>query len=138
MLSGFLGVIPARLGDRARAGLLRPGQPAVLHRTLPHERRGRDYAGHYQRVPDAVTTVFITGRGSLMAGLMLGLTRIDFWKASLDDWFSGPIVMPEGWDGIVLEKVFLRGRPARITALHGALAPRWWLDSQIQETDSNG
>ncbi len=37
--------------------------------------------------------------------------------------------MPEGWDGIVLEKVFLRGRPARDTALHGApRAEVVWLD----------
>jgi len=140
MLSGFLGVIPARLGDRAlaRAYFDRGNLPFF---TEPYRMsaEGAITAGHYQRVPDAVTTVFITGRGSLMAGLMLGLTRINFWKENLDDWFSGPIVMPEGWDGIVLEKVFLRGRPARITALHGApRAEVVWLDSQIQETDSNG
>jgi len=130
MLSGFLGVIPARLGDRtlARAYFDRGNLPFF---TEPYRMsaEGAITAGHYQRVPDAVTTVFITGRGSLMAGLMLGLTRINFWKENLDDWFSGPIVMPEGWDGIVLEKVFLRGRPARITALHGApRAEVVWLD----------
>jgi protein-glucosylgalactosylhydroxylysine glucosidase len=30
-----------------------------------------------------------------------------------------PIVMPEGWDGVELERVRLRGPAARIRALHG-------------------
>jgi hypothetical protein len=59
----------------------------------------------------------------------MGLTRLDIWQKDIEDWFAGPIVMPEGWDGIVLEKVYLKGRPARITAMHGdAKAKIDWLD----------
>jgi hypothetical protein len=87
---------------------------------------------HYQRVPDAVTTTFITGRGSLMAGLMMGLQRIDIWQENPDDWFAGPIVMPAGWDG----RVYLRGRPGRITAMHGApRAEVVWLDDRIEDQE---
>jgi hypothetical protein len=64
-------------------------------------------------------TYFITGRGSLMTGLLMGLTRMDIWQEDMENWFTGPIVMPEGWDGIVLEKVYLKGKPARITAMNG-------------------
>ena len=133
MLSGFLGVIPARLGDRelARAYFDEGNLPFFVDpyfMSAESALTGR----HYQRVPDAVTTVFVTGRGSLMAGLMLGLTRLDLWQECFDGWFSGPIVMPEGWDGIVLERVILRGRPARVTAMHGApRAEVVWLDVDV-------
>ncbi|MCU0522445.1 MAG: hypothetical protein MUF84_17350 [Anaerolineae bacterium] len=135
MLSAFLGVIPARLGDRALAReFFDAGNLPFFLEPYRMSAEGALTAGHYLRVPDAVTTVFITGRGSLMAGLMMGLTRMDIWKESLDDWFSGPIVMPEGWDGIVLEKVYLRGRPARVTAMHGApRAEVVWLDEPIEQ-----
>ena len=137
MLSGFLGVIPARLGDRelARVYFDEGNRPFFLEPYLMST-EGALTAGHYQRVPDAVTTVFITGRGSLMAGLMMGLTRMDLWQENPDDWFTGPIVMPEGWDGVVLERVYLRGRPARITAMHGApRAEVVWLDDQIGDQE---
>jgi len=48
------------------------------------------------------------------------LTRMDIWQEDFKDWFSRPIVMPEGWEGIVLEKVYLKGKPARVTAMQGA------------------
>lgn len=84
---------------------------------------------HYENHPDRLITIFLTGRGSLMAGLLLGLTRLDIWQEEFGDWFKGPIVMPEGWDGIVLEKVYLKGRPARVKAMHGDdSATVEWLD----------
>jgi len=130
MLSGFLGVIPAYLGDRklAREFFEEGNLRFFIEPYLMCTERALT-GDYYKRVPDAITTTFLTGRGSMIAGLMMGLSRIDLWKEDLDDWFSGPIVMPEGWDGIVMEKVYLRGRPARITAMHGApRAQVEWLD----------
>ena len=128
MLSGFLGVIPARLGDRALsrecfdAGSL----PFFVEPFMLCTESG---AIHYENHPDRLITIFLTGRGSLMAGLLLGLTRLDIWQEEFGDWFKGPIVMPEGWDGIVLEKVYLKGRPARVKAMHGDdSATVEWLD----------
>jgi hypothetical protein len=34
-------------------------------------------------------------------------------------WFERPIVMPEGWDGIEVDQVWVRGRAARLVARHG-------------------
>ena len=54
-----------------------------------------------------------------MACQLLGLTRLDIWQKNCENRFTGPIVMPEGREGIVLEKVYLRGKCAHITTNHG-------------------
>ncbi|MFN2132337.1 MAG: hypothetical protein ACK2VD_17555 [Anaerolineae bacterium] len=128
MLSGFLGVIPARLGDRVRSrAFYDEGTLPFFVEPFMMSTEGGAIA--YRDRPDALITTFLTGRGSLLSGLMLGLTRMDIWQEAFEDWFAGPIVMPEGWDGIVLEKVYLMGRPARVTAMHGnARAKVEWLD----------
>jgi len=128
MLSGFLGVIPARLGDRklAREFFDEGTLPFFVEPFMLCTEGG---AIHYKRYADNLITIFMTGRGSLMTGLLMGLTCLDIWQEDFDKWFGGPIVMPEGWDGIVLEKVYLKGRCARITAMHGEPKVRIdWLD----------
>ena len=48
-----------------------------------------------------------------------------------DKWQEGPIPLPQGWDAIVLERVYLKGRAARITARHGAAhAEIEWLENE--------
>jgi hypothetical protein len=120
MLSGFLGVFPAIVGDRKTARKFFDG--GNLPFFVEPYRMCTEWSSKspYSQKADQPVTFFITGRGSLLTGLMMGLTRMDIWQENFEDWFSGPIVMPEGWDGIVLEKVYLKGKPARIIALHGA------------------
>jgi hypothetical protein len=128
MLAGFLGVVPARLGDRKIARQYFD-EGTLSFFIEPFMLCTEGGAIHYKNYPDALTTIFLTGRGSLMTGLLMGLTRLDIWQEDFEKWFAGPIVMPEGWDGIVLEKVYLKGRCARITAMHGdAKAKIEWLD----------
>lgn len=80
--------------------------------------------------PDNMPTPFLTGRGALLAGVMLGLTRINLLQDE-DKRLEGPIILPQGWDAIVLEHVYLKGRAARITARHGAAhADIEWLENE--------
>ena len=118
MMSGFLGVFPSRVGDRklSRKYFDEGNLPFFVE---PYWMSTELSAKFPNWSMDNRITYFITGRGSLMTGLLMGLTRLDIWQNDFDNWFAGPIVMPEGWDGIVLEKVYLKGRPARITAMHG-------------------
>jgi protein-glucosylgalactosylhydroxylysine glucosidase len=128
MLAGFLGVFPARLGNRKLAREFFD-EGALTFFVEPFMLCTEGGAIHYKNHPDGLITIFLTGRGSLMSGLLMGLTHLDIWQEDMDKWFAGPIVMPEGWDGIVLEKVYLKGRSARITAMHGdAKAKIEWLD----------
>jgi hypothetical protein len=128
MLSGFLGVFPARIGDRQLSRRYFD-EGNIPFFTEPYW-MSTELSSKFQNWPlDNRITYFITGRGSLMTGLLMGLTRMDIWQEDFENWFTGPIVMPEGWDGIVLEKVYLKGRPARITAKHGdAKIKIEWLD----------
>jgi hypothetical protein len=138
MLSGFLGVIPARLGDRKLARLFFDDGNLrffVEPYMMCTEVALTDSA--YVKMPDAISTIFLTGRGSMMVGLLMGLTRLDIWQEDFKNWFAGPIVMPEGWDGIVLEKVYLKGKSARITAMHGdSKAKIEWLEESTEADTS--
>jgi protein-glucosylgalactosylhydroxylysine glucosidase len=129
MMSGFLGVFPSRVGDRklSRKFFDEGNIPFFTQPYwMSYEMSSKFH--NFDRM-DKPVTYFITGRGSLMTGLLMGLTRLDIWQDDMEKWFAGPIVMPEGWDGIVLEKVYLKGKPARITAMHGdTKAKIEWLD----------
>jgi hypothetical protein len=121
MLSGFLGVFPVRLGDRkmSRKYFDEGNLPFFVEPYMMCTEWSSNFLLFTQNM-DQPVTYFVTGRGSFLTGLIMGLTKMDIWQEKFDDWFSGPIVMPEGWEGIVLEKVYLKGKPARIIAQHGA------------------
>jgi trehalose/maltose hydrolase-like predicted phosphorylase len=118
MPCGFLGVVPSRLGNRQLSRKYFD-EGALQFFVEPFMLSIEAGAILYKNILDKLTTVFLTGRGSLMTGLLMGLTRLDIWQEDFENWFAGPIVMPEGWEGIVLEKVYLKGKCARITAMHG-------------------
>jgi trehalose/maltose hydrolase-like predicted phosphorylase len=119
MLSGFLGVIPARLGDRKfslecfnRGNLDFFIDPYMMCTESA-------FAAKKNTPADYMFTIFLSGRGSLLTGIMLGLTGLDIWQDDPKHWLTGPIALPEGWDRIILEKVFIKGKPARIIAENG-------------------
>jgi protein-glucosylgalactosylhydroxylysine glucosidase len=129
MLAAFHGIFPARLGDRktARRYYEESNFPFFVKPYLMCYECSTKYPPFH--LTDNPVTFFITSRGTFMAGLLMGLTRLDIWQEDINNWFTGPIIMPEGWDGIVLEKIYLKGRAVRITAMHGdAKAKIEWLD----------
>ncbi|MBQ7828255.1 MAG: glycoside hydrolase family 65 protein [Clostridia bacterium] len=126
MLSGFLGVFPAWLGDRKAA--LRFYEIANLtffcepfHSCIEWGIQNED---DRVNLKGPVGTNFITGRGSLLSGLIMGLTKICPWKGSVDapveEWLGEDIVLPEGWNKITVGRVTIRGKAYRIEAEHGA------------------
>ncbi len=121
MLSGFLGVLPAWLGDRelSRKFFDKGNLTFFLEPFMQCSESGLE-SKHYKLNPSLVQSIFLTGRGSLMTGLLMGLTRMNIWKDNFEDWFEGPIVLPQGWDRLTLECVYLKGKPAKVTAVHGA------------------
>lgn len=126
MLSGFLGIFPAWMGDREMSlRFFEKGVGPFLREpyTTSVEWVARDGSD-----PDNMPTPFLTGRGALLAGVMLGLTRLNLWEDE-DKWLEGPITLPQGWEEITLQRIYLKGRAARVTARHGAAhAEIEWLD----------
>ncbi|MBQ4575904.1 MAG: glycoside hydrolase family 65 protein [Clostridia bacterium] len=126
MLSGFLGVYPAWNGDRETS--LKFYEEANLtffcepfHSST--EWSIRDKADRVE-MSRPVGTNFITARGSLLSGLIMGLTKMCPWKGavdgSVDEWFGEDIVLPSGWTKLTIGRVCIRGKAYRITAEHGA------------------
>ena len=70
----------------------------------------------YQFFPDGD---YVTGHGSLLQTAMLGFTGLRF---SAGDWRRYPAALPEGWDRIEIDRVWVRGEPLRLVAEHGKTA----------------
>jgi hypothetical protein len=116
MLSALLGTWAARLGDRHRsAHLFEEGYAKfVSPRFLDvHEYRA-------DKFPDQpVAGPFYANIGGFLIGCMFGLTGIRPSSAAPDMWCERPVLMPETWEGVEIERAWVRGRPATIRATHG-------------------
>lgn len=133
MLSNFLGVFPAMVGDRAFA------------RRIYDDVRERFFVEPYLASSECGTakeyiakgklpaTTFLTARGSLLCGLMMGLTRMDFWQGDAAKWFTRRVTLPEGWNKLTLGKIYIEGRPAKVTARDGEIPQIDWLDETPSE-----
>ncbi len=117
MLSGFLGVIPARLGDRKLAreffeagnlSFFTPPYMMCIERSFDGEAM--------EKSPDGGYAIFLTGRGSLLTGLMMGLTNMNIYKDDINEMFEGTITLPEGFNKLTLNKIYIKGRPAKVIA----------------------
>ena len=126
MISSYLGVYPAMIGDRKRSlDFYRKGymtflcEPFYSCTEWGHE---SDKCGLEPTRP--VMTNFITSRGGFLTGLIFGLTKMCPWRGSvdspIDEWFGEDIVLPEGWNKIIVNKIIIRGKAYRLIAEHGA------------------
>jgi hypothetical protein len=57
--------------------------------------------------------------GGFLSSCLFGLTGMKPNAGEPQTWFRRPIVMPEGWDGIEVDRLWIRGRSARLVAHHG-------------------
>lgn len=126
MLSGFLGIFPAWIGDRKTA--LKFYELANLTFFCEPFYSCTEWSISDSKIPvevnQPVTTNFITARGSLLSGLIMGLTKICPWKGSvsapIEEWLGEDIVLPEGWNKITIGRVSIRGKNYKIEAKNGA------------------
>ncbi len=126
MLSGFLGVYPAWNGDRKTALKFYEEANLTFFCEPFHSSTEWSIRNPADRVEMSrpVGTNFITARGSLLSGLIMGLTKMCPWKGTvggdISEWFGEDIVLPEGWTKLEVGKVYIRGKAYHITAEHGA------------------
>ncbi len=62
---------------------------------------------------------FFANLGGMLLGLTLGMTGIVIDDGDPQGWARRPIVLPEGWSAITIERVWVRGKPMRLEARHG-------------------
>ena len=63
---------------------------------------------------------FFANLGGFLMGLMFGLPGIRLGPGDPLTWPSRPVVLPDGWRSIEVERAWVRMKPARIIAEHGA------------------
>jgi trehalose/maltose hydrolase-like predicted phosphorylase len=117
MLSALLGVYAARIGDRARA--LELFERGYADFVVDPFSITTEYAR--DAFPEQVVAgPFTANIGGFLVSLLYGLTGLRIDDAEPEAWCRRPVTMPAGWDGIEVERIWARGAPARLQALHGA------------------
>lgn len=117
MLSAMLGVYAARLGDRAAAlDLFEKGYGQFI--IEPYTVTTEYAPAVYPDMPRAGP--FSANLGGFITGCLYGLTGMRLNESDPAAWFERPVVMPEGWDAIEIERVWARGEEVSMLAEHGA------------------
>lgn len=62
---------------------------------------------------------FFANMGAYLSGLLYGMPGIRIGPGEPASWPAREVVLPAGWQSIEVERVWVRGRPARLVARHG-------------------
>ena len=117
MLSAPLGAAAAWLGDRARsAELFEAGYGEFIRgpylETDEYNRR------RYPERPHVGP--FMANIGGFLSACLYWLPRLRPSAAPPTGWLEGPVVMPELWEAIEVDRLLIQGREAGLRARHGA------------------
>ena len=116
MLSALLGVYAARAGDRTES--LRWFERGYADFIEDPFMETNEFS--LKRFPDKPRVgPFMANLGGFLMSCLYGLTGLVLSAAEPAAWFTRPVVLPEGWDAIEVDRLFVRGRPARLLARHG-------------------
>lgn len=117
MLPALYPVWAAMTGDRDLAlRLFEEGYGAYDH---PRFHQCLEYRPDH---PDSLVRAgpFFANLGGMLLGLLFGLTGLMIDDNDPSGWAKRDVVLPAGWTDIKVERVWIRGRPARLHARHGA------------------
>jgi hypothetical protein len=116
MLSSMLGVYAARIGDRtASLDLFEKGYEDFVIEpfTVTTEYSPQVYPERVRAGP------FTANLGGFLTSCLYGLTGLRLHSGDPASWFERRIVLPEGWDAIHVDRIFVRGQPRGLHAAHG-------------------
>jgi len=116
MLSSLLGVYAAWIGDRSAAR--RWFEQGYLD--FIQEPFGEVNEFSRLKHPDKPRVgPFMANLGGFLMSCLYGLTGLELSAAEPADWFKRPVSLPEGWESIEVEQLYVRGKPVRLVAVHG-------------------
>jgi protein-glucosylgalactosylhydroxylysine glucosidase len=117
MLSALYGVWAARTGDRQlSAELLEEGYARFCTGRFMQTLEYRE--DKFPEQPRAGP--FFANLGGFLTSLILGFPRIQPGSTDPKTWCTGPVVLPAGWRSIEIERLSIRGKPWRLSAVQGA------------------
>jgi hypothetical protein len=117
MLSPFYGVWAAWRGDRRLA--LRMYEEGYAELVGPRFLQTLEQSP--TKYPDKPRSgPFFANLGGFLMGLMYGLPAIRIGPGEPATWPARPVILPEGWRSIQIERAWVRAKPVRVIAEHGA------------------
>ena len=116
MLSALYGVWAARLGDRGlSAELFERGFGDFIQEPFWEADEFSDaFKPDHPRVGP-----FFANLGGFLSGCLYGLGRITPSFEDPSTWPAGDSVMPALWEGIEVERLYIRGQPSSLRVMHG-------------------
>jgi trehalose/maltose hydrolase-like predicted phosphorylase len=116
MLSAFLPYYAARAGlpDEA-ARLLEPGYGAFINEPYLETDEFTSAAPDKPR-----SGPMFANTGGYLTTLLFGYPGLRLGAGPPESWAERPVVLPRGWTGIHVERLWMRGEPHSLTALDGA------------------
>ena len=127
MFCAPLGVFAARIGDRELAARLFDQGYAEYVNEPWLDANEFSVVRHPEK---PVVGPMFANLGGFLSSCLYGLTGMRPGPGEPSSWFTRPVVMPAGWDGIEVDRVWIRGRPARLVARHGDQRGRIELDDR--------
>jgi trehalose/maltose hydrolase-like predicted phosphorylase len=72
--------------------------------------------------PDSETPAgpFMANIGAMLTGLLFGMTGLRMTEGDPSSWPCRRVSLPQGWTDITVERLWIRGRPMKLIARHGA------------------
>lgn len=118
MLSALYGVWAARRNNRALSlKLLEQGYAAFVTGRFSQTLEYR--ADKFPEQPMAGP--FFANMGGFLMSLLLGFPQLKPGPGDPKSWAQRSVVLPKGWNEIEVERLWVRGRPAKLRARHGAM-----------------
>jgi hypothetical protein len=116
MLSAMLGVYAARLGDRAAAlDLFEKGYAEFIIEpyTITTEYSPTAFPDQSRAGP------FTANLAGFLTSCLYGLTGLRLHAGDPASWFEQKIILPDGWDGIHVDRIWAHGQPVALHAIQG-------------------
>ena len=123
MIISQVGVFAARQGDRQlSAELFGAGVERFVSDSYAMFIEWIDQSQTGPKAPPA--TPYLANMGGFLMACLYGLTGIQLGPGEPASWARHPVAMPALWDAIEVERIWVRGRPARLLARHGEAQAR--------------
>ena len=128
MFSAPLGVFAARIGDRELAArLFEEGYAEYSNQPWLD---ANEFS--VKRHPDRpVVGPMFANLGGFLTSCLFGLTGLKLGIGEPDSWPQRPVAMPACGDGVEVDRLWVRGRPGRLSARHGEPKARLELDEVV-------
>jgi trehalose/maltose hydrolase-like predicted phosphorylase len=125
MLNAPLGVYAAWLGDRHRSAQL--FEAGYADYVMEPFRETSEFS--LKKFPDKPRAgPMFANLGGFLTSCLYGLPGLRLDSGPPSGWCRRPVVMPESWEGIEVERLWVRGRPAHLYARQGMERARLEVD----------